>query len=161
LNVSADVGRRLRRAMAAGEVRGRLVAASPEAPRELGWSARGTVTGDLVKPELLAPGLGRLTATTATQGRWDLLSGTSAAAAEVSGAAASLRARHPGWSAARVRSALATSSRALPAGVSATAGGLDATAAQSPGLVLDVAPGAWRRWAEGELADLNLPTLAF
>ncbi len=160
LNVSATTGRKLRGQLGGGKVRGHMVGTTTgDDTRQLGWSATGNPDAATVKPDLMAPGLGRLTATTRALGRWDLLSGTSAAAADVSGMAAALRSRQPDWSAARIRSALSTTSSSLWDPLSSGAGLADLKAAQRAGLVQDVDASAWRQYAEGELADLNLPSV--
>ncbi len=161
LNISALAGKQLRAALDEGRARGRVVRVPNTAVRKLGWSATGSPTADSVKPDLMAPGLGRLAASTAAAGRWDLLSGTSAAAAQVSGIAATLRAREPDWSAARIRSALSTTTTSLGPweALDSGSGLVDAVASTRPGLVLDVSAPAWRRYADGEITDLNLPSV--
>ncbi len=87
-----------------------------------GFSARGPSLFDQLKPDLTAPGDavygGALTAGPTTDGVADAIgfaaaSGTSQAAAHVSGVAALLRQGHPAWSPEQIKSALMAS--ALPA----------------------------------------------
>ena len=65
--------------------------------RVLRWSGGGDPASALVKPDLVAPATGRLGALPPRPdgNRFGFLTGTSAAAAHVSGVAALLRARHP------------------------------------------------------------------
>ncbi len=71
-----------------------------------GFSSAGPTPLSLrLKPDVSAPGAGIVSAI--TEGGWTRLSGTSMAAPHVAGAAALLRARHPGWTVAQVKSALA------------------------------------------------------
>src|SRR3546814_9144169 len=81
-------------------------------------SSTGLKTGTALKPDLVADGFGVLAANSplASNRKWQLLNGTSAAAAQVSGLAARVRARHTDWSAAQVRSALTTSAEAAADG---------------------------------------------
>lgn len=70
----------------------------------LEFSSSGpTLVGHRVKPDLVAPGSGVLSA---VPGGWDFRDGTSMAAAHVAGAAAVLVAARPGWEAWQVRSAI-------------------------------------------------------
>jgi len=76
-----------------------------------GSSSRGPnpATGDLLKPDLSAPGT-NIFAALGLQGSlgdtWGFLSGTSMASPHVAGAAALVRDLHPGWTAAEIHSAL-------------------------------------------------------
>jgi subtilisin family serine protease len=75
-----------------------------------------------LKPDVAAPGSSILSST--PEGSWSLLSGTSMAAPHVTGAVALLRKRHPAWTPAQLRSALATTGSLLPNGPLRTGGGL-------------------------------------
>ena len=99
-------------------------AASPwTADRVAGFSSRGpsTVTGDLLRPDVAAPGVNVLAAYApdtylASIGwepreRFAALSGTSMSAPQVAGAGALLTQLHPTWSPAAIRSALVTTAR--------------------------------------------------
>ncbi|WP_191907852.1 S8 family serine peptidase [Nocardioides cynanchi] len=123
-------------------------------PRVPGWSRGGDRTGPLLKPDLLAPGLGVLGAVPPDERglRWDLESGTSAATAAVSGLAAALGAA-PGWTPGQVRSALATTARPVPgAGPLRQGAGLAAARpAARPHLAYLPRPGDYRRWLDGLL----------
>lgn len=84
-----------------------------------GPSARGPnpITGDVLKPDVTAPGANILGAQTpdvanGVRGeRFQYLSGTSMAVPQVAGVAALLKEAHPDWSPAAIRSALVTSAR--------------------------------------------------
>lgn len=169
VHVSDRVGARLRERLAEDEqTSARLERAGHSAGRPVvaDWSPSGGARGGVVKPDLVAPGTGLLSATTpAADGRrWELLSGSSASTALTAGAAAVVRSVHPEWSAARVRSALMTSAgdTADEAGPRRQGAGLlRLRRALEPGLVLDLPPGDHRRAAEDglDVARLNLPSL--
>jgi hypothetical protein len=130
--------------------------------RSLAWSAGGDPTTGVLKPDVVAPAVGVLGAVppTVRSTRWDFASGTSAAAARTSGAAAVLRGRF-GWPADVVRSALATSAGRVPEGpaLQIGAGRLRVARAAVPALAYRIAPGAYRAWLEGHRADLNTPSV--
>lgn len=167
LHVKAADGKRLRRAVRATR---RLVGRFVHTPGAAGpagimpWSGNGSADAAVVKPDLAAPGFGLLAASTSSDNgsRWTLLSGTSGAAARVSGLAARLRSAHPGWSAARIRSALMTGSRSAsraPSALEQGAGIVKARDSAAPGLTYDLSPSAYRRALEhGDLSRLNLPS---
>ncbi|MCQ4163273.1 S8 family serine peptidase [Tahibacter harae] len=75
------------------------------------FSLRGPVPPplqDLAKPDIAAPGVGIYAATDPASGDYQWLSGTSMASPHVAGSAALLRAIHPDWSVAEIKSALMT-----------------------------------------------------
>lgn len=144
--------------------RARLVSVgtSERPARILRRSAGGDPSAGVVKPDLVAPGAGLLGAVPpdVRRTRWDFLTGTSGAAAQVSGLAAVLRSRH-GWSATRIRSLLSTSTTPVRARVLRRGAG-EATRQVRPGLVFDVAREDYRRFLEGRLGrGLNTPSVAF
>jgi len=131
--------------------------------RVVRWSSGGDPASALVKPDVVAPGVGRLGAVPPRGGdnRFAFFSGTSAATAHVSGVAALLRAEHD-WSASAVRSVLSTSARALPApALRQGAGRTSIGAALRAHLVVEVRSGDYRRFLEGRLPpeQLNTPSI--
>ncbi|MFI1213493.1 S8 family serine peptidase [Streptomyces sp. NPDC020802] len=90
----------------------------PQAPKVAGYSSGGPDVfsgGDLLKPDVMAPGMD-ITAGTAPgsgdglfKGSAGLMGGTSAATPHVAGLALLLRSLHPDWSPMEVKSALMTS----------------------------------------------------
>ena len=168
LHLGAADGRTLRTALARpGALTGRLAreAAPDEKPRLLPTSGSGTGSGLSVEPDLVAPGAELLAATSpsGSNARWELTTGTSAATARVSGWAARVRAAHPDWSAARVRSALMTSSTSVggePGSLRQGAGLPRPDVALRPGLVYDVPRSAWRLALDRQAPErLNLPSV--
>jgi subtilisin family serine protease len=99
--------------------------ASPGSARSAITAAASTVGGRLssfsssgptpislqLKPEVTAPGVGIVSSVPTREGTWASFSGTSMAAPHVAGAAALLTQRHPGWSVAQLKSALALTAR--------------------------------------------------
>ena len=123
--------------------------------RAAGWSRTGDVRSGVVSPDVLGVGTGVLAADRlgSSGARWQLASGTSVAAARVSGAAAAVRARQPSWPAATVRSALATT--AVPVRGAAGAGlARPAVAARAP-LAVVVADADYRGWLDGRRTELG------
>ena len=117
------------------------------------FSSRGPGVGNVLKPEITAPGVNILAQgfTPGVTGEarhlgWGQASGTSMAAPHVAGAAALIRQIHPDWSNAYIKSALMSTSKyvgmwngdnshAQPLDMGA--GRLDLTNAADPGVILD------------------------
>lgn len=116
----------------------------PPVPSLGRFSGRGpspAAAGNLLKPDLTAPGVGVITASAPTPGAealWNVSSGTSAAAPTVAGVAADLIAAHPHWTPGDVKSAIMTTAGSLvddSDALESGAGELDPAAALEPGLV--------------------------
>jgi hypothetical protein len=137
---------------------GRLAAAviTPTGPplAVAGFSSRGPVQaagGDLLKPDVSAPGVNVLAAV-APPGNGGALfaayQGTSMASPHVAGLAALFKQLHPEWSPMMIKSALMTTAtqmagaaNMLPFNVGS--GLVNPTAAMNPGLVFDSTPAEW------------------
>lgn len=141
-----------------------------EAPTVASFSSRGPAVaagGDLLKPDIMAPGVDMLAAVAPQnhQGRnFDFESGTSMAAPHIAGVAALLMQRHPKWSPMEIKSALMTSADTtdndgnpiqLDTGGAATpfdegAGHVDPAGALDAPLVYDSAPKDWDKFLCGQ-----------
>jgi hypothetical protein len=154
-------------------------------PEVAGFSSRGptaTADADVLKPDLTAPGVNAVSATSppADSGRmWDLSSGTSISSAAVAGLAAYVAGAHPDWSPAQIKSAMMTTA-ADAAGTagpfSQGAGYVDLQRVLDPGLAFGAGVADWRgflaakgvRYDHGagpqpaplRAIDLNLPSIA-
>ncbi len=140
-------------------------------PALAGFSSRGPALaagGDVLKPDLTAPGVSVLGAVAppSDSGRsWDLASGTSTSAPHVAGLAAFVRGVHPGWTPDRVKSAMMTTAYDLdgPHGPLAEgAGHVEPRSFLDPGLVFDTAAATWQDVLSGraDATDVNAPSLA-
>ncbi|XP_077240945.1 subtilase family protein [Tasmannia lanceolata] len=146
--------------------RGTVIGASPAAPKVAAFSSRGPNyrTPEILKPDLIAPGVNILAGWTGFAAPTDLeidprrvefniISGTSMSCPHVSGLAALLRKAYPNWSPAAIKSALMTTSfnsdnaggpiKDLATGDESTpfihgAGHVDPNKALYPGLVYDI-----------------------
>jgi len=139
------------------------------APKVAAFSSRGPAlagSGDLLKPDILAPGVDVLAGVSppGNNGRsFDLYSGTSMSAPHIAGLAALVIGRHPRWSPMEVKSALMTTattrdnegrSITTESGERATpldygAGHVVPARAFNPGLVYDSGPRDWVRYLCG------------
>jgi subtilisin family serine protease len=166
-----------------------VTGAAVAAPLVASASGRGPGGGDLLKPDLLAPGTAILAAYSPARTGHDFafLAGTSMAGAHVAGIAALVKQKHPDWSPAAIRSALMTT--ATPRGNDARwihdasgggradpfafgAGLVRPEKALDPGLVYDSGSRQWRAFlCAGEAGcplqaqrwaagDINQPAIA-
>ncbi len=144
---------------------------NPPVPEVAGFSGRGPSTvadGDLLKPDLTAPGVSVVAAVAPDAGSgqlWNVQSGTSIAAAHVAGVAAVVRGAHPSWSPATVKSAMMTTALPLKGAASPLdrgAGELDPASVLRPGLVYDSGPADYSRLLGGDLdaSQLNQPSIS-
>ncbi|KAJ4848288.1 hypothetical protein Tsubulata_017959, partial [Turnera subulata] len=131
----------------------------PYAPQVADFSSRGPslASPGILKPDILGPGVDILAAypyDETTKSNFELLSGTSMATPHLSGAAALLKASHPDWSPAAIKSAMMTTANITnlggnpitddsfaPVNLFATgAGHVYLPKADDPGLVYDTNP---------------------
>jgi hypothetical protein len=131
---------------------------STQVPEVTAFSSRGpstTTGGDILKPDIAAPGNDVLAAVAPpfNHGRtYDFYSGTSMASPHIAGIGALIKAAHPTWSASRVKSALMTTARdhATSADPFAQgAGFVQPNKAVDPGLTFDATATDWRRYLVG------------
>ena len=131
-------------------------AAAPQVPEVAAFSSRGpstTTDGDILKPDIAAPGVDILAAVAPPFhfGRdWDLISGTSMSSPHIAGIGALIKAAHPLWLPSEIKSALMTttvdtvSSAGDP--FAQGAGFVNPTPAVDPGLVYPTTPNEYRSY---------------
>jgi hypothetical protein len=151
------------------------------APFMAGFSSDGPLLaggGDLLKPDVTAPGVDVLAAVAppGNRGReFDLLSGTSMSSPHVAGLGAALKQLHPDWSPMMIKSALMTTGYDVPNtsfGIFEYGGGhVTPNKAADPGLVFDSGFNDWLSFLKGQklignnvpaidASDLNLASIA-
>ena len=122
------------------------------APEIAAFSSRGpspAANGDILKPDLSAPGVDILAAISpaGNNGRdFDSIQGTSMATPHVAGVAALMKELHPSWTPMAIESALMTTAYNLLGTVTPFnqgAGHIDPRKAADPGLVFDSGPANW------------------
>jgi subtilisin family serine protease len=147
------------------------------APKVASSSSRGPSlagNGDLLKPDIMAPGTNVLAATSpfaAAGGQYAFMSGTSMASPHIAGAAAVLKGKYPSWSPMAIKSALLTTGTSLdtegnpikndsgspgnPFGYGA--GLVQPKDAMDPGLVYDSSYDDWAKFVcgSGQVAETN------
>jgi len=132
------------------------VSGTAPAPKMAAFSSRGPLLGaggNLLKPDVTAPGVDILAAVSPDSGReFDLLSGTSMSSPHVAGLGALLKHKHPTWSPAAIKSALMTTAYDTVDGdvFAHGAGHVKPNAATDPGLVYDAGMNDWRGFLRGQ-----------
>jgi subtilisin family serine protease len=123
----------------------KTVAAPDTSPRSSVKSSRGPPLNDfnLIKPDVSAPGVNELDATTGDHPGYAFKTGTSMATPLLNGIAIYLKTLHPTWSAAAIKSALMTTSTPMTdpyhnEGPLAFGSGQISLRAADPGLVYDI-----------------------
>ncbi|KAJ8567746.1 hypothetical protein K7X08_019954 [Anisodus acutangulus] len=133
------------------------------APRVAAFSSRGpnSLTPEILKPDIAAPGLNILAAWSPAVSRlnFNILSGTSMACPHITGVVALLKAVHPSWSPSAIKSAIMTTAKLSdmhhkpiivdPKGKRATpfdfgSGFVNPTKVLDPGLIYDAQPADYR-----------------
>ncbi len=135
------------------------LAAAPQVPEVAAFSSRGpsvTTDGDILKPDIAAPGVDVLAAVAPPFhfGRsWDLISGTSMASPHIAGIGALMKAAHPTWLPSEIKSALMTSTRDTVAPANTPfdqgAGFVNPNPAADPGLVYPTTATEYRQYMVG------------
>lgn len=135
-------------------------------------SSRGPSAFEIIKPDIMGPGTNILAAYVGSANAYEQLTGTSMSSPHVAGSAALVRALHPSWTVAEVKSALMLTSKntgltkqdgVTPADAfDVGAGRVDLSVAATSGLVLDETPLRMSQAnpaAGGDPGTLNLASL--
>ena len=148
-----------------------LTYANP-APFTASFSSRGPLVaggGDLLKPDLIAPGqdiLAAVSPMTAQGANFNVLSGTSMSSPHVAGLAALLKDLHPTWSPMAIKSALMTTGGDVLDGPNTNplvifrqgAGHVRPNSAADPGVVYDSSWNDWLAFLCGTTTGINPAT---
>ncbi|KAJ8545153.1 hypothetical protein K7X08_017736 [Anisodus acutangulus] len=141
----------------------KTVLGAQPAPRVAAFSSRGpnSLTPEILKPDIAAPGLNILAAWSPAVSRlnFNILSGTSMACPHITGVVALLKAVHPSWSPSAIKSAIMTTAKLSdmhhkpiivdPEGQRANpfdfgSGFVNPTKVLDPGLIYDAQPADYR-----------------
>lgn len=132
------------------------LAAAPQVPEIADFSSRGpstTTGGDILKPDIAAPGNDVVAATAPpfAHGRmWDFMSGTSMSSPHIAGIGALIMAKHPNWLPSEIKSAIMTSAGDTVSSAhdpfAQGAGFVNPNGAADPGLVYPTTPTEWRQY---------------
>jgi subtilisin family serine protease len=142
------------------------LAAAPQVPEIAAFSSRGpsvTTDGDILKPDIAAPGVDVLAAYSPDgHGRnWDFVSGTSMASPHIAGIGALLKAAHPTWLPSEIKSALMTSATDTVSSAADPfaqgAGFVNPNGAADPGLVYPTTANEYRQYMVGLGVVFNPP----
>ncbi|WP_269937928.1 S8 family serine peptidase [Arthrobacter sp. HY1533] len=147
-------------------------------PQIAPFSSRGASTavgGELLKPDITAPGVNVLAGVSPLDpsyggGNMGLMSGTSMSSPQVAGLGALLSAAHPDWSPMQIKSAMMTTAGAVKNADGSTnvdnfavgAGEVDAVDMSNPGLTYESDSEQWDAVMKGTIPgrDVNLPSVA-
>jgi subtilisin family serine protease len=132
------------------------LAVAPQVPEIAAFSSRGpsvTTDGDILKPDVAAPGVDVVAAVAPPSnfGRsWDFYSGTSMSSPHIAGIGALMKAAHPTWLPSEIKSALMTTSRDTVSSAgdpfAQGAGFVNPTPAADPGLVYPTTATEYRQY---------------
>lgn len=135
-----------------------------EVPEVAEFSSRGpstTTGGDILKPDISAPGVDVLAGVSPVTdgGRlWDLNSGTSMASPHIAGISLLIQQQHPSWTPAMIKSALQTTAAdhvTTTSPFEQGSGFVQPAPAGSPGLVYDAGWDDWLAFIDGQGLDLD------
>ena len=143
------------------------LAAAPQVPEIAEFSSRGpstTTGGDILKPDIAAPGVDVVAAVAPpfNHGRsWDFLSGTSMSSPHIAGIGALIKAKHPDWLPSEIKSALMTSATDTVSSAhdpfAQGAGFVNPNGAADPGLVYPTTATEYRKYMVGLGVQFTAP----